>query len=533
MKKHIVLPKISDEEKTPLVKILLELIEHQSSIIQLQSEEIQKLKDEIARLKNQNKKPDIKPSRLENRKRRKKKTKRGRKSASSEMSKTEKLTIYEEIPIEPDQIPEGSVFKYTKPFVVQGLRFESYNIRYQLKVYETPSGKLISGELPEELDGKHYSPELICFILYQYHHCHVTQPLLWEQLNEIGIDISQGQLSNIITKNKDRYHQEKENILEIGLKYSSHVNVDDTGARHQGKNGYCTHIGNESFSWFESTFSKSRINFLKLMRGVYDDYHINVDAIVYMADNNLPKAMLKSMGLALDRMFANDSQWEDFLKENDIIKERHRKIATEGALIGSIMKHGVSRNLVIVSDDAGQFNVLLHALCWVHAERLIAKIIPYTDQATEDLETVRDRIWEFYKGLKAYKENPDPKDKERLDELFDEIFTTKTSSAMLNEALKRILRNKSELLLVLDRPEIPLHNNTAEQANRDYVKKRKISGSTRSDDGRRCRDTFASLKKTCRKLGISFWHFLMDRIKNAGQIPDLSDLLKKELLDTG
>ncbi len=239
------------------------------------------------------------------------------------------------------------------------------------------------------------------------------------------------------------------------------------------------------------------------------------------------------MGLNLCSVFADDSQWEEFLKKNGVTKERHRKIATEGALFGSIMEHGLSRTLVIVSDDAGQFNILLHALCWIHAERLIAKIIPYTDQAEKDLETVRTRIWELYKGLKQYKKAPCPEDKLTIEELFDDIFTTKTDSALLNEALKRIFKNKSELLLVLDRPEIPLHNNTAEQAIRDYVKKRKISGSTRSDDGRRCRDTFASLKKTCRKLGISFWHYLMDRITNSGQIPDFSDLLRQKILDTG
>jgi hypothetical protein len=94
----------------------------------------------------------------------------------------------------------------------------------------------------------------------------------------------------------------------------------------------------------------------------------------------------------------------------------------------------------------------------------------------------------------------------------DEIFTQKTSYATLNQALKRIYKNKAELLIVLDRPEIPLHTNGSETDIRDYVKKRKVSGGTRSDEGRRCRDTFASLKKTCRKLGISFWHFLMDRL---------------------
>ena len=177
--------------------------------------------------------------------------------------------------------------------------------------------------------------------------------------------------------------------------------------------------------------------------------------------------------------------------------------------------------------------MLLHALCWIHANRAIDKIIAYTDQAKKDLDTVKDQIWLLYKGLKEYKENPKPADKKRLNDMFDEIFTQTTSSALLNAALKRINNNKSALLLVLEHPDIPLHNNGAENAIREYVKKRKISGSTRSESGRRCRDTFTSLKKTCRKLGVSFWQYLKDRIENIGIIPDLSDLIRQHSLNPG
>ena len=117
--------------------------------------------------------------------------------------------------------------------------------------------------------------------------------------------------------------------------------------------------------------------------------------------------------------------------------------------------------------------------------------------------------------------------------MFDQIFTENTSSATLNAALQRIYDNKSELLLVLDRPDIPLHNNISENALRDYVKRRKISGSTRSETGRQCRDTFTSLKKTCRKLGVSFWQYLKDRIENTELIPDLSDLIRQHTLNPG
>jgi hypothetical protein len=369
--------------------------------------------------------------------------------------------------------------------------------------------------------------------LYQYHHCGVTQPLLLEQLREFGVNISKGTLSNILIEDKQGFHKEKDHILAVGLEVSNYINVDDTGARHNGKNGYCTHIGNDLFSWFESTESKSRINFLKLMRAGHSDFAINMDAICYMHEHKLPQKPLEAIIENKGMIFANDAQWDAFLTDNGIVKDRHVKIATEGVLLGSIIEHGISKHLVVVSDDAGQFNVLLHALCWIHANRAIDKIIPFTDQAKKDLNTVKDQVWQLYEGLKAYKENPNPADKNRLNDMFDEIFTQTTSSASLNAALKRINNNKSELLLVLERPDIPLHNNGAENAIREYVKKRKISGSTRSESGRRCRDTFTSLKKTCRKLGVFFWQYLKDRIEGTGVIPDLSDLIRQHSLNPG
>ena len=131
----------------------------------------------------------------------------------------------------------------------------------------------------------------------------------------------------------------------------------------------------------------------------------------------------------------------------------------------------------------------------------------------------------FYAELKDYKTGPDENRKKKLEDRFDEIFKGDTCFATLNQTLKRIHNNKSELLLVLYRPDIPLHNNLSENDIREYVKKRKISGSTRSDSGRRCRDTFTSLKKTCQKLGVSFWEFLKDRITGKNEIPFLPGMI--------
>ncbi len=508
------LPQISDFPADQINPAVLALLE----ICQEQQEQIQELRDEIARLKGQKPKPKIKPSKLESgeKKSRDKPRRRGKRS------KTRDLKIHETVVISPKEIPKGSRFKGYESFTVQDIRIELHNTCYQLERWETPNGERLMGTLPAEVGGVHFGSTLRSLILYQYHHAHVTQPLILEELREWGVDISAGQLSAIITKDKEEFHAEKDTLLRLGLQRSGYVHVDDTGARHQGKNGYCTHIGNELFAWFGSTESKSRVNFLQLMRAGHEDYMLNEEALEYMQGQKLSMALLEKLAAHGQKVLNDKQEWQATLGELGITGERHVRIATEGALLGSVIEHGVHPELVIVSDDAGQFNVLRHALCWIHAERVFAKLVGFTDAQREAVTGVRTAIWDLYAELKAYKAKPDDKKKAELETRFDELCATKTCFVSLNKALERMQMNKAELLLVLERPDIPLHNNPSENDIREYVKKRKISGSTRSDEGRRCRDTFASLKKTCRKNGISFWEYLQDRISGAGRIPPLA-----------
>ena len=197
-------------------------------------------------------------------------------------------------------------------------------------------------------------------------------------------------------------------------------------------------------------------------------------------------------------------------------------LVTEGALLGTVVEQGVAPDLAIVSDDAGQFDVLTHALCWIHAERVLAKLLGFNDAQRQALASVRSELWAIYDALKAYKEAPEALTAAAIEARFDKLCATRTGYASLDQALKRMRRNQEELLRVLQRPELPLHNNLSESDIRDYVKKRKISGSTRSPSGRRCRDTFASLKKTCRKNGLSFWQYLKDRVFGWHRIPPLA-----------
>ena len=370
--------------------------------------------------------------------------------------------------------------------------------------------------------------------LYQYHHCHVTQPLLLEQLWELGVDISAGQVNRIITEGKECFHREKDEILRTGLQASTHVNVDDTGARHKGKNGYCTHIGNEMFAWFQSTGEKSRMNFLRLLRAGTNDYVLNTDALEYMKDQKLPKAQLERLINVGKIVCEDEAEWNKTLEFLGITDSRHIRIATEGAVLGSVLEHDIlNPDLVIVSDDAGQFDILVHALCWIHAERSITKLVGFNDAQREALAEVRTEIWGLYRDLKAYKQKPDREKRSELERRFDRIFTMRTCYERLNQTLKRIHKNKAELLLVSGKT----GHSVAQQFKRErHSGIREKAQDQRFNPQRSGPPLPGHLHKPQEDLpetGMEgFWDYLNDRLTGKYAIPQLPDLIWRRVLES-
>lgn len=534
MSPNFALPPIPPGEISPLVEALLGIIRgqaeqlvKQAEHIQRAKEQIQALSDEIAILKGLKPKPKIPKSKLEDPSAGGGKGKNGgdgKRAGSAKKSKTDELKIHETIALSPDVIADDWVFKGYNDFVVQGLVIEPHNIKYRRGRWITPDGETIMAPLPAEVYS-HFSATLISYIQHQYFACRVTQPLLLDQLREIGIDISSGQLNEILTEDNEEFHLEKSELLQTGLSVSSYAQTDDTGARHEGKNGYTTCISNDLFTFFASSNSKSRINFLEILRAGHSDYVLNTDALIYMRQQNLSQGAIGVLEHSNEQHFIDAAAWHSHLADLGITAPRHVRIATEGTLLASAIFHGLSPDIVILSDDAGQFNILIHALCWIHAERLVNKLVGFSDEQRADVAKVRDEIWALYQQLKLYKTTPSPEIRATVEAAFDAIFTQKTCFETLNQLLMRLNNNKAELLRVLDHPDIPLHNNGCETDVREAVTKRKVSGGTQSDLGRRARDTFLSLKRTCRKLGVSFWKYLNDRNAAVKNIPRLSQLI--------
>ena len=522
------LPVIPEHERTPLVEALLAIIDAQQQRIQQLEETVQQLRDEIAILKGQKPRPKIAPSQLETPPPKPPPTEETKRPGSEKRSKNATLNITREVRVPVPDAPDGSVHLRYEEYIVQELVIEAKATRYLRQRIQLPDGSTVLAPLPADvLEGQHFGPELIAYILYQYHQCNVTQPLLLEELQEMGIDMSAGQLSHLLTENLEDFHREKAELLTAGLQVASYIGVDDTGARHQGKNGYCTAIGNDLFAYFESTDSKSRLHFLQVLRGANTGYTINDVTLAYWERQELSHDVVAKLNVE-PRQFRDEAAWQARLKELGIVAKLHVRLTTEGALLGQIIEQGMSPNLVILSDGAPQFDLLVHASCWIHAERPLPRVVPYNEAHRVAIEQVRQQIWELYRDLKAYRAQPNPAAKATLAARFDAVVGQKSNyPTSIGQVLKEMREHKADLLCVLERPEVPLHNNGMESDIRGYVKVRKISGGTRSAAGRRARDTFSSLKKTCRKLGVNFWAYLKDRIRGLGTIPWIPNLIRQ------
>src|SRR6202453_1358139 len=368
------------------------------------------LRDEIARLKGGPGRPDIKanikPSGME-----KASEPEPRKPPGKERRRggvRAKLTIHEERKLEADA-PAGSRFKGYASFLVQDLAVRPHVTDFLRECWQTPAGKTVTAPLPSGIDG-HFGPELRRLVLALYHQGQVTVARLVTLLRGFGILISKRQVVRLLIARKQNFLDEARDVLRAGLTKAAWITVDDTGARHKGKNGYCTQIGNACFTWFGTTASKSRLNFLELLRAGYQDYVVNDEALAYMRARSLAGPVIDLLSEHPDRWFADRAAWNAHLDRLGIsalkVHPDPVRIATEGALWGSVKAHGFLPDTVIVSDDAGQFNVGQHGLCWVHSERLVHKLDAFTDENRTAQATVRELIWNFYRDLKAYRRAP-------------------------------------------------------------------------------------------------------------------------------
>jgi hypothetical protein len=350
------IPDIDDLSVDELKMLVLQLV---GEISALKAENAAQ-REEIARLKGLPARPKIRPSGME--------TATDPKPAGGNAEKRRrggvKRAVIEERVITV-ATPPGSRFKGYETTVVQNLVVRPLTIRYRRERWRTPSGETIVAPLPPGVRG-HFGPELRRYVLALYHQGQMTVPGLLAHLDDLGVVLSKRQLVRLLIDRQERFVDEARDVLRAGLETAAWLSVDDTGARHKGANATCTQIGNDHFAWFATTGSKSRLNFLELPGAGHADYVINDDALAYMRQRNLAGPLIARLQAAEARRFADLAAWTAHLDRLGLstltVNPDPVRIATEGALWGSIVDHGFLSDAVILSDDAGQFNVGEHAL---------------------------------------------------------------------------------------------------------------------------------------------------------------------------
>ena len=491
----------------------------------------QALRDEVARLKGLPPRPPSRPSGM---------GKASDPEASGKPSKRlrrrreatrDRHRVTAEVVLEAS-VPSGSRFKGYQDILVRDLHLSAEVVRYRRERWVTLSGESVVAPLPSGIVGG-FGPQLRRFILAAHVQGQVTTDRLVALLTGMGVEISKRQVVRLLSAPLQAFVDEDHEVLRAGLATARWVTVDDTAARHARKDGFTTQIGDDRFTAFRTGPSKSRQAFLSVLRAGHTDYVVNDAALGFMRELSLAAPVVTRLAAHPIKRFADAAAWSAHLADLGIdrldVTPNPVRVATEGALWGAIRDHGLLADTVIVSDGAGQFRVGQHALCWVHAERLVHKLVPATPAQRKAVETTRSLIWWFYADLKSWKRDPCPRRAAALRARFDRIFKRQTGYVTLDLLMARLYRRKADLLRVLQRPDIPLHTNGSENDIRACVIKCKISGGTMSSSGRTARDVMLGLMKTCGKLQVSFFRYLGDRLHVPGisAVPPLPVLVRQ------
>src|SRR3954447_5459344 len=355
---------------------------------------VAELRAEVAALKGLKGRPEVRPSGME------KATEPGPagtgRGRGARGSKSARLTVHEERVVAAADVPAGSRFKGYQDFLVQDLVLRPHVLRLRRERWLTPDGRTVIAPMPAGITG-HFGPELRRFVLAQYHQGQVTVPRLVAQLRAIGVLISKRQVVRLLNAGRDAFLDEAREVLRAGLSAAGWVSVDDPGARHRHRNGVCTQLGDDRFAAFATTGSKSRLNFLEVLRAGFTDYVVNAEALAYMRQRALAGSVIARLAEHAERHFPDEAAWLRHLERlgltGSAVTPDPVRIATQGGGWGSIKAHGLLPDTVILSDDAGQFALDPHALCWVHAERLVHKLDTFTERQHAARRLVRALVW--------------------------------------------------------------------------------------------------------------------------------------------
>jgi hypothetical protein len=522
---------IQDEAARKLIERLLNLVEELSADLRASQIEVQRLRDENNRLKGEQGKPTIKPN-VKPSSDHSSEQERHQPKAWVKHSKRDQITIdrSQEVVVDPASLPADAVFKGYDEVVVQDVMIRTDNVLFRKEKWYSPSKKQsYLAALPAGYQGE-FGPGIRALALVFYFGSQMTESKIAEWFAHVGISISAGQLSNLLIKHQKVFEVEQEAAYIAGLESSPWQHIDDTATRVNGQNYHCQVITNPLHTTFVTTENKDRLTILDVLRnGAPRTFCLNDEAFAHL--EWIPVAAVtrqKLTRLPRDQTVDQPTMeaWiERVLPKVGVQTRKHILDATAAAAYHLETDKPIVRALVC--DGALQFTWLTAdlAACWVHEGRHYKKLEPAVARHRQRLNAFLKKFWDYYRELLDYRENPTPEEQHRLSKAFDELFYPNTSYADLDERIGKTWFKKAQLLLVLEHPELPLHNNPAELGARQRVRKRDISYGPRTADGVKAWDTFMSLAATTKQLGISFYRYIYDRVAETNQLPKLANII--------
>ena len=529
------LSSIADERARQLVQQLLNVLEDVMADLRAAQAENQRLRDELNRLKGEPGAPAIKANTPQpppkdhssEQERRKPKT-------WSKGRKTDRIAIDREqvVQVDPTRLPSEAVFKGYEDVVVQDVIFRTDNVLFHKEKFYSPSQhQTYLASLPQGYCGQ-FGPGLKSLALVLYFGAQMSEPKVAELLRSVGVQISDGQVSNLLIKGQAPFHAEKEALYQAGLASSPWQHLDDTSTRVNGQNGYCHIVCNPLYTAYFTTAAKDRLTIIDVLTNHRPRrFLVNAEALGFMEACGLSAVRRQQVEQLPSGTIVDEATMQALLEAHlpGLGPQQRKWIldATAVAAYHAAVELPVVR--LLMCDDAPQFTLVTEelALCWVHEGRHYKKLMPYIPRHRALVENFVQRFWTYYDQLLAYRERPTAEEAARLDGEFEALFATITGYDALDERIAKTQAKKGCLLMVLTHPEIPLHNNPAELGARARVRKRDVSFGPRTHEGAKAWDTFMTLAETATKLGVSFYHYIHDRVSGIYQIPALADIIEE------
>jgi len=528
------LDQITDPTTRQVIAVLLNRIEDLHAENDGLRGENQRLRDELARLQGGSGQPTIRP-------------RAGRQAVADHSSERERhvptprqgrsklprlvIDRVVTLAVDPTRLPTDAQFKGYAEVVVQDLLIQPLTTCFRKATWYAPSTRLTyRAALPPGYHGQ-FGPGLKALVVALAYAGGMSEPKLLAFLRSLGIEVAAGTLAGWLIHGQEVFHAEAAAVTAAGLASGPWQHLDDTATRVDGENQHCFVLGNPLFTRYRTLPGKDRLSVLDVLRDGQPRTFLldaaaqtRVDALLlavatrqaltqFPRDTVVDAAMLTAwLGKHLPGLGVQTGKalWETLAVA-----------AYQARRDGPVVR-------LLVGDDAGQWAGLTvegRALCWIHAGRHFKRLTPCVPHHRALLAHFLDRFWTYYRELLAYRAQPNAAAAIRLDAAFDTLFATETGYRGLDARIAATRANKAELLVVLAHPEVPLHNNPAELAARQRVRKRDVSFGPRGEAGIQAWDTFQTLVATAAKLGVSFYHYVRDRVTETNALPSLADLI--------